>query len=87
MSETTIFRSSALARCLSESIDELIAAGKLDDTAFDLIMDTFDKACLRELHAHSATRGFMTGTKISHNNCEGVWLFDVHNFRYNFRTL
>ncbi len=43
MSESTIYRSSTIAQCLSSSVDELVADDRLDADTADAIMDQFDK--------------------------------------------
>jgi hypothetical protein len=34
---------------------------------------------IKHLYRSAKTRCFIKGTQVSHNSCEGVWLFDVKN--------
>ena len=43
MSESTIYRSSTIAQCLSSSVDELVADDRIDADTADAIMEQFDK--------------------------------------------
>jgi hypothetical protein len=82
MSEATIFRSSVIAQCLSDSLEEMISERKLNDEHYETTMETFDKSVLNRLNTISTSRLLMKGTKLSYNNCEGVWLFDAQNFHF-----
>lgn len=83
MSEATIFRSSTLARCLIESLDEMITEGRLDEALYEQIMEAFDGSIIHSLTQHASTRAIIRGNKESHNCCEGVWLLDTTKFKFS----
>jgi hypothetical protein len=60
MSESTIYRSSTIAQCLSSSVDELVADDRIDADTADAIMEQFDKVPT-ELRAQS-TSGSVCGS-------------------------